>query len=90
MFDISFIFNNGNVNALTTFCKCNEAFKSSTLDYIYFYLASYIDEDGWKKAWQIKFKYGKSNNLSVWLIDRITRCEGGHWIDLVGTFVKII
>lgn len=41
-----------------------------------------FDEDGWRKAWQIKFKYGKSNNLSVWLIDRLTRSEGGRWIDM--------
>jgi len=41
-----------------------------------------FDEDGWRKAWQIKFKYGKSNNLSVWLIDRLTRSEGGRWLNM--------
>jgi len=40
------------------------------------------DDDGWRKAWQIKFKYGKSNNLSVWLIDRLTRSDGGRWISM--------
>lgn len=43
---------------------------------------SLIDEDGWRKAWQIKFKYGKSNNMSVWLIDRLTRSVGGRWLDM--------
>jgi len=43
-----------------------------------------IDEDGWRKAWQIKFKYGKSNNMSVWLIDRLTKSVGGRWLDMVG------
>jgi len=41
-----------------------------------------IDEDGWRKAWQIKFKYGKSNNMSVWLIDRLTKSVGGRWLDM--------
>lgn len=43
---------------------------------------TYTDDDGWRKAWQIKFKYGKSNNLSVWLIDRLTRSDGGRWISM--------
>ena len=36
---------------------------------------------GWRRAWEIKFNYGKSSNLSVWLIDRLTREEGGRWLN---------
>eukprot|EP00116_Pleurobrachia_bachei_P001304 sb/3461566/ len=43
---------------------------------------SSFDEDGWRKAWQVKFKYGKSSNLSVWLIDRLTRSIGGRWLSM--------